>query len=455
MATHVEIGFKTRHIGLTGLWALQGIVSFGAQAVIAAYFGAGAVLDSYLVGTAIPTTIYMIVSTALVAAATVYFNQVKAREGESAAFQSISGLFIIVLGVGIILGILLFSEAEWLVSSIAPGLGNNTYSKAIRCLQLTSISLPFLMTYSLLVGLLNTQHMFYRTTLASIVLVGVVPLPILLGAQVSAEALSWGFNAGAFGACFLLFTVGVYKGQLRKGRIWWSDLRHALSISLPPLGAAASTHVLWLSERYLASSLDPGTISALNYGQRIVNFIAGGLTFATSSLLLPYLSAWIEAGERDQAASFNRKAIAGTSICAAIGLMLLIGGGEWLVRLAYARGRFDESAIALTTTAVWLYLGIFVAYLYGVVINQNAIAMNEKRLILLSSAVSLLSYLSLAPALRDIFGYKGLPLSASLAFMLGGAISLISMFKRHPDLYLDARGMTTPQRWLWRCISAK
>ena len=236
--------------------------------------------------------------------------------------------------------------------------------------------------------------MFFRTTLASILLVGLVPLPVLLGSQNRLGRWPGALMPEHSAACFLLFLVGVYTRQLRKGRIWWSDLRHALSISLAPLGAAACAQALWLAERYFASSLDPGTISALNYGQRIVNFIVGGLTFATSALMLPYLSAWVEAGERDEAANFNRKAMAGTTVCA-IGLILILGAGDWLVRLAYARGHFDASAIASTTTAVSSYVGVFVACLYGAIITPNAMAMNEKQLILLSSAVPLLSYLLL------------------------------------------------------------
>jgi putative peptidoglycan lipid II flippase len=427
--------FNAEHIGLTGIWLLQGIISFAAQAVIAAYFGSGAALDAYLVGTTLPTTIYMITSSTLVAATTVYFNQVKAREGETAAFQSISGLLVVVFAGGIVLGVLLYAQADRIVGAIAPGLDHHATAKAAQCLQLTSMTPPFLAMYSLLTGFLNAQRMFFLTTLAGTVLVGLVPLPVLLGMQVTPEALSWGFNGGAVGAWALLFAVGLHGRRLRRGRILWSDWRQALSIGLPLLTAAGSVHVLWLIERYFASSFYPGTISALNYGLRIVNFIAGGLTFATSTLLLPYFSAWIEGGERARAAGFNRKTMAGTTLCTIAGLILLTGGGEWLVRLAYGRGRFDEAAIALTTTAVWLYLGIFIAYLYGVVINQHALAMQEKRVIVVSSSTVLLSYLVLAPLLMNAFGFKGLPLSASIAFMLGLAVSIAGMWRKHADFY--------------------
>jgi putative peptidoglycan lipid II flippase len=206
------MNFKTKHIGLTGMWILQGAVSFGAQAVIAAYFGASAGFDAYLVGTTLPTTIYMVISSGLSAATTMYFNQVKAREGEAEAFQCISGLLVMALAVGIFLGSLLFVQAGRLVTGIAPGLSQTVSGEAVGCLKLTSMALPFLMIYSLLTGFLNAQYMFFSTTLAGTLLVGLVPLPVLLGAPVSPDALAWGFNAGALGACALLLMVGLRSG---------------------------------------------------------------------------------------------------------------------------------------------------------------------------------------------------------------------------------------------------
>jgi putative peptidoglycan lipid II flippase len=438
--------FRKQHICLTGIWILQAAVSFTAQAVIAAYFGTSADLDAYLVGTTIPTTIYMVTSSALVSAVTLYFNRVKVRDGEAAACQSVSGLLIMTGAGGILLGTLLYAQADRVVTWTAPGLSSHVTTEALRCLQLTTLSVPFLMMYSLLSGLLNAQRMFLLTTIASMVLVGLIPLPILLGRPVSPESLAWGFNAAAFGAWILLFTVGLHIGYLRKGPIWWTDWREALSISLPPLGAAAFTHALWLSERYFASSLDPGIISALNYGQRIVNFIAGGFTFATSTILLPYLSAWIEAGDRHQAAEFNRKTMFGTLICAVAGLLLLIGGGEWLVRLAYARGQFDEASIDHTTTAVWLYLGCFVAYLYAVILTKNAMAMNEKKVLVITSSIAFFSYILITPFLIKTFGYGGLPLSSSIAMVISVVTLFGAMWRNHPDFYRKPAEELQPER---------
>jgi putative peptidoglycan lipid II flippase len=386
----------------------------------------------------------MIVSSAFVAAITMYFNQIKISEGERAAFRRVNGLLLMAGVVGLLLGLAIFFTSNMMIKILAPGLTVNASNKAIHCLEITSLSLPFLLVYSLLIGLLNAKHIFVITALSSILLVGLIPVPVLFGFSVTSESLAWGFDAGALGACTLLLAFGRHIGFLSGIRISWSDLTHAVSISAPAMAAATCAHLLWLSERYFASSLEPGTISALNYGQRITNFIAGGLTFATSTVLLPYLSAWIEAGERKQAAGFNRKAIVGTTICAIVGVLVLLTGGEWLVRLAYGRGQFDEAAISLTTTAVWLYLGLFVAYLYGIIISPNAMAMNEKTLVVAPSAIALISYLILAPILTRAFGFNGLPLSASIAFLLGLILAAIGMWRKYPDFYW------APLRWKFR-----
>jgi putative peptidoglycan lipid II flippase len=208
---------------------------------------------------------------------------------------------------------------------------------------------------------------------------------------------------------------------------------------MPVLVAAFFTHAVWVSERYFASSLPPGGISALNYGQRIMNFVAGGLTFVTSTTLLSHLSSCLENGDTTKAARLNCQAIRVTNVCAIVGVLGIAFGGEWIVRFAFARGQFDEPAIALTTTALQLYLGMFVAYLYSVVLARNALAVGEGKVMVTSTATLLASYLLIAPILLRLFSYRGLAVSASLAWLLSLFVYSFSMRRRYPSLYQSLR----------------
>ena len=435
------------HLGLTVMWLFQAFISFLSQAIVAAYFGASAKLDAYVVGTTIPTTVYMIVSASLSAAGILYVNQLKAREGEAEARKKIGGLMIGLLAASVCMTILTFLLAYHLISLIAPGLGHEVHQNAVACLRITALSIPFLVLFSLMTGLLQAEGRFYVTSLSSIFFVGLAPLPILLGQEASAEKLAWGFNLSAVTSFILLFAVSISNQLIKNGPLEWFELKHAITLSMPVLLAGFFTHTVWVFERYFASSLPPGGISALNYGQRILNFVAGGLTFVTSTTLLSHLSSCLKNGDTSQAARFNYQVMKVTNVCAVVGAVSIALGGEWIVRVAFARGQFDETAIALTTTSLQLYLGMFVAYLYSVVYARNALAVGEGTVMVTSTVVLLASYLLITPLLLRLFSFRGLALSASLAWLLSVFVYSFLMRRRYPFLYLSSQeDDSTPAR---------
>jgi putative peptidoglycan lipid II flippase len=135
----------------------------------------------------------------------------------------------------------------------------------------------------------------------------------------------------------------------------------------------------------------------------------------------------------------NCQVIKITNICAIAATLSIALGGEWIVRIAFARGQFDESAIALTTTSLHLYLGVFVAYLYSVVLARNALAVGGGTVMVTSTAVLLVSYLLIAPLLLRLFSFRGLALSASLAWLLSVLVYFLFMRMRYPFLYLSCQ----------------
>jgi len=428
---------KSFDLGLASIWLVQTIVSFLAQAVIAAYFGAGADLDAYLVGTTLPTTIYMIVSTGLGATVIIYYNRAKSSAGKSEAREKIGGLMVVLATISLLAAILTFLAADILVRLIAPGLLNEVHEKAVACLRITAPSLPFIILFCLLTGLLQAEGHFYVTSISPILLTGLVPLPVIVRQDLSPETLAWGFNLSAGASCLFLLAVTVLNKLVQKGQLAWTEWKYMIALGAPAFVAASLTHGVWMLERYFASSLPPGGISALTYGQRIVNFVAGGLTFATSTTLLSHLSAWIENGETARAADLNRRVIRKTMVYAFAGVIGLSIGGEWLVRLAFERGQFDELAVGQTTTAVKLYLGMFVAYLFSVVWGRMALAVGEGKLMVMSTATLLLSYLVLAATLLRLLEFKGLALAASVAWLLSLSVYLYGMHRKYPYLYFQ------------------
>jgi putative peptidoglycan lipid II flippase len=386
----------------------------------------------------------MITYTGLGASATVYFCRQKLQSGEMEASKKFGGIIVTITAISVLGATLIGLLANQFVQLSAPGLEFGVHQHAVKCLEISSLSLPFVTVFSFLNGLLQADKRFYATGLGSSIFVGFVPIPILVW-EASPEFLAWGYDLSAALGCMFLLAMAYLGKLVRLGKVSFPELKETVLLAAPAFTAASLTHSVWFLERTFASSLPAGGISALNYGQRIVNFVANGMTFATSTTLLSYLSTWLAKGDKDQAGAFNRQVMAWTTVLALIGTCGIFIFGESLIRLVFARGHFDESAIELTTIAARLYLGTFVAYLFTVVLGRNALAVNEGTVMIRSGVAFLSTYLLIAPLLQQMLSMRGLAMAASAASVFSGIFYFWGMYKKYPYLYVDVGKAVTKQ----------
>jgi putative peptidoglycan lipid II flippase len=429
---------------LTGFWAVQVVVSAAAQIYIAALYGTGVALDSYLVGIAIPSTAFLVLGSGLGVAIIGFFNEVRVRSGEAAALGKITALCIwTVLASALIAGALVVTARE-VVGLIGPGLSEQARFAAGRVLRLTACTVPFLAVSTIVQGLLQANHKYYICSLSAILQVGLVPIFLLLGAERTPETLGWGFTAGAILGCSVMIAAALRSGLLSPGQLSGSDWKSMARIGLPLMCAGLLTHFVWVFERYLASHNGPGAISALSYAQRLVNLVAGGLTFGLSTVLVPLLSRRLSDREYESAARLNRKAffwVLPVSV-GAIGLVLLLATPA--VRIVLQRGRFTGASTEMTSLAVRMYWGVLLNYLVGAVVIRAAMAAQEGQLMIVSSVVLAGMYALITPQLQRSLGFRGVPLGASIAFTTSLLVYVAGFTRKGGHLFRRGRSAGQP-----------
>lgn len=434
IAKRGAVGVRRSAILLSLLWLLQIAISAGVQIFIAAHYGTSASLDAYLAGVTIPTTLFMVFSASFGVATVTYFHEVRAGAGTDTACQRVVFFALTAAVMGAALAILLFLVSG-AVRAIFPGLDEVGIQQSISVLRLTALSLPFLAASTVLQGLLQANHRFYGFSLAGIVQIALLPILILVGFRATPLALAWGFDLGALASCLMLFVAAYKAGFLPKALASRGDVSRVLALTLPLVISGIITHLLWISERHYASMLGEGAISALSYGQRIINLLSGGLTYGITTVLLPSISAHLEDAQLREAGLLNRRVLLTllipTLACCAILLLL----SRKIITLAFERGAFTHASTELTSASLTLYVGLFVYNVFGAVIMKNAFAAKEGWLVTGTSALLLLSFLLLAPSMISRYGFAGLPLTTSIAFVLSLLLTSFVMLKKHPHLY--------------------
>ncbi|GAA0940449.1 murein biosynthesis integral membrane protein MurJ [Virgisporangium aurantiacum] len=243
------------------------LLGFVRDLLIARYFGADGGTDAFLVSWTVPETAFpLVVEGAMAFLLVPLFSRALAdgREPRDVVAATLPRI-VVVLSLA---SIAVVAFAPWIVRLIAPGLADPAL--AVTCTRLTALTILTFGVAGYVSAALRAKHVFGA------------PATIHLASNVGILALIWSLH-GRFGIVSAAAGVAV-GGALMVLAQLPSFLRHVglprrISVrgsSLVTLGAFAPLAVYTLSrqaqvfvERFLGSHLEPGTISHLNYAQKI------------------------------------------------------------------------------------------------------------------------------------------------------------------------------------------
>ena len=348
---------------------LSRIGGFLRDMVVAYGFGTGPEADLYYVGFRIPNMFRELFAEGTLSSA---FIPTLARTLKTDGPERASRLFS---AVGILLGLILvvlIGLGEWsapvLLHLLAPGYAKNPEALE-RGTQLIRIMFPFLFFISLsalVMGALNVQGRFFIPALSPIFF----SVGLIAGAFLPAKLT---FGHPVYGLAFGVVLGGVLQWifqwpAMSRGTIHFlpgfsvsSAFRHegarrVMKLLLPSIGGLWVTQGNLLIATIFGSFLVSGTISALYYAMRLIQFPLGLIGAAIATVILPVLSHHTH--ENEGAAKTTRILAEGYRLSfffmlpASAGLVAL---GEPLIRLLFEHGSFRAESRLLTQTALLGY----------------------------------------------------------------------------------------------------
>lgn len=342
----------------TLLMVLEGVSQVAAlvkQVLVAATFGTSPAMDGYLVAFSIATLIGAWIQLPIKQTIIPMFRHDLAQRGERAAWRNLS---VVLTNVGVLLVVLaglVALAAPVLVDLVAPGLddpGEGLSTWLVRILVLSVI-------FAGLQGMLNQIFYSYRRFLLpgvagameSIVVIAVL---LALGGHLGITGLALAVVAGSAAQCFLLLPILWQKRGLYTPRV---GLRHPqmvemAALSLPLLIASGGAELAHTADRFFASLLAAGSVSALAFAYRLA--AAGNNLFIDSlqQATFPHftqLSAEAKFGALSHQLFRYLRLILFLSLPLATGLVVL---SDLIVRAVYQRGAFDETSVRLTSQSL-------------------------------------------------------------------------------------------------------
>ena len=413
---------------LLGVGKVVGVVD---DLVKARVFGTSADLDAFVAAGGLPELLNTLISAGALAAPFIpVLAGYLSRDDRESTWRLASSVINLAFLVTAALAGLIALVAPWLVSHfIAPGFAPAQQSLTAGLMRVTMLSTLVFSVSGVVMSILWAHQHFLLPALAPIL----YNLGIIAGAVFLARPLGvWGLAVGAVTGSVMHLLIQV-PGLLRYHARWLPTLgvhepglRRVLRLMGPRMLTLGVVQISTLITVRLASELSAGSVSALNFGWRLMQMPETIIGTAIATAVFPTLSEMAAQGrihELRDTLSVTLRAVIALGLPATLGLVLL---GRPLIELLFQGGQFGGASTEVVLAALSGYAAGLVGHATLEVVARAFYARQDTRTPLLLAVLAMTANFALSLSLRDLLGNAGLALANSLAvsFEVGGLLWL-------------------------------
>jgi putative peptidoglycan lipid II flippase len=437
-----ETGRTTIAPGVAQTAALMALFSLGTKVLgflrevfLAGFFGTSPVTDAYVMAAAIPGILFAGVFTSMSVSYMPLYSDIVVRSGREAGNRFTSQAIALSAGLAVIGAALGIVFAEQLVAVFARGFDVETAALTVFYARITFSYIVFNAAAGLLESYLQYDGSFLRPIFAGYLQSGFVLVAIVVSAYFDYRLLAMGLLIGT-----ALRTIALLWFALQRGFAWspgggLSDAAKTIvALAVPVFIGSTVNQINTFVDKMLASGLESGSVSALNYGFLLVNMITALTATVIVTIVYPRLTQAQSAGDDS---AFDRACQAGFSVALIVSVPFALGAAlysEPVIRLVYERGAFDAASRGLTAGAFAFYsLGLaFVAV--NALLVKIFYSLQDMKTPVAAGALAAATNIILNLLLIGPLAQRGLALATSIAALINTACLFALMRRRHPRI---------------------
>lgn len=406
---------------------VSNFLGFGREMILAYKFGASAITDSYLLAQVLPILILGgFLNTLTTGVTPIYSNLIKNKKELASNYIQLMLLAMITLAF---LFIILYSFFDEIIFTVL-GSTLNAYSLnlTLKMTEIMMFSLIFISIISILGAYLQYNNHFLIVSFSNLIVVNISLIVfIVISSDENPLSMAYGYFFGYLFSCLILIITAFKSGFKLTKRKTESQIyvRESFVIAIPIFLGSLAGQINALIDRYLASTLDVGTISALNYANRIYLMVIVLFAVTISTIIFPKISKMVVNNDKEKIKSIFLKSLIVPSYLLIPITYILFNYSEEIIRFVFERGEFSSSDTLKTAQALSFYsLGILFAS-YREIIVKLFIAHKETKTITWNAIIMVIFNIVLNLILINKYEHIGLALATSLSFF----ISIVLLYR--------------------------
>ena len=435
--TRALVSMLSGLVTVAGFTLLAKAMSFFKDATVAQRFGTADELDAFVLAFSFLAFLASVLGGGLPEAFLPAFSEVWHQRGARRAQRlGVQSAFAHTVSL-IVIGGIVFAIAPQIVGMTASGFSISKKAHAVHDLRHL---MPFFIFYGMTLHFstwLRAEKNFALAASAPLL----PPLAIILcllftGKNASIETLIFGTLAGT-GLHALVLGVAVLRRLPRGWRwlrtcavLWEPQNRVVLGNALPYLLAGVILGSSVVVDQAMAAWLQPGSVSVLNYSDKVCSIVLALTATAASEALFPYFA---DSVARREWALLKKHLLQLTALMLVAALPMALGlvfFSSDVVRLLFERGSFGPEDTA-RVAAVLRFAALQIPfYITGVLASRVAVSLQATRFMLCASVAGMLLNFTLNALFMRWLEVAGIALSTAVVHLASAAALYVFIFRK-------------------------
>jgi putative peptidoglycan lipid II flippase len=196
------------------------------------------------------------------------------------------------------------------------------------------------------------------------------------------------------------------------------DLQIVIGQFLPMIAGSILMGSTDLVDKGMAATLAPGSVAALNYGNKIIAAVLTLATTAIGTAVLPYFTRMVSENDWKNIRSILKSYL---SLIFAVGIptaILIYVFSDSIVNIIFQRGSFTAGDTAVVS-AVQAYFAFQIPfYIGGIVVVRLISALRANHILMWGAAINLVVNIGFNILFIHYLGLKGIALSTSFVYLI-------------------------------------
>lgn len=420
---------------LIGLTVVGQLISFVRESIFAYYYGTSYQADAYVMASQIPIALFAVVTTSINTVILPIYTKKKENSGKHEADKFLNSFIVIFELVCLMFTVISCIFARQIVFIFAPAFSGELLSLTIRYVRLLFPTIILSSLINILTVRFNVYKNFVFPQYAGLFQnIAIIAMMLIFARNMYTDAAVIGTILGLFINSILLIIPcrAVFKEKIEVVA-FWKDIKQVFVKVIPVIGGVGIAEINRIIDKAIASGLDTGSITGLNYANKLAVVFSALVATALSTVCFQKFSILYTKGkylERFRELCRYFQVLVYILLPITCGALIL---KKELVTVAFARGAFGLESINITSDIFFYYsIGILPIAVREILSKYYYSAGNTKTPVI-NSAIGVIINIILNLILSQFMGASGLALATTISYYIVCILLFASIIREQKE----------------------